>query len=175
MMNIVKVISTKLDDQSRRLIKYLRMGKSDVRESLQASPYGTDSNPIADMVAVYAPTLQNGKPVIIGYVNKNQIADVGEHRIFSTDADGLVKMFIHLKNDGTAEFGGDAKNMVRFQELETGFNQLKSDFNSFITTFNIHLHAGVTPGIGTTASPITPGTPSAADISGAKIDEIKTL
>jgi hypothetical protein len=55
--------------------------------------------------------------------------------------------------------------MTRFEELETGFNQLKSDFNSFLT----HVHGG--PG----TPPAPPVLPSTASISGAKINEVKTL
>lgn len=184
MLNFVKVISTKLDDEirnfPRRLIKYLRLGKNDVRESHQSGPFGTDSNPVKDTIAIYGPTLQSGKQVIIGYINKNQFAEIGEHRIFSTDSDGLEVFSLYLKNDGTAEFGGDADFMVRYNELESAFNELKGDLNSLITAYNSHIHV-TTATVGATAVPgILSPTPSAgvsstADISGAKITEIKTL
>ena len=172
----VKVISTLLKD-AERLIKFKRLGNDDIQEVVQVNPYGVDANPIKDMVAIYSPTLQQGQAVIIGYVNKNQLADVGEHRIFSTDADGALQFYLHLKNDGTAEFGGDTKNMVRYQELETAFNQLRDDFNSLVATYNAHTHV-YAPGPGTpipTPPPVGPGSPSAADITPARIDEIKTL
>jgi hypothetical protein len=51
------------------------MGKSDVRECIEVSPYGIDSNPIKDMIALYGPTGENGKDVIIGYLNKNRTAE----------------------------------------------------------------------------------------------------
>lgn len=172
-MNFVTVISTKIGTQSRRLIKYLRLGKGDVRESYQAGPYGTDSNPVKDMVAVYSPTLQNGKEVIIGYVNKDQIAAIGEHRIFSTDTDGNTVFALYLKNDGTAEFGGNSDFMVRYNELKTGFDQLKNDFNALVTLYNSHVHPS--PAGGSTGPTPSSGSSSAADISGAKINEIKTL
>jgi hypothetical protein len=73
------------------------------------------------------------------------------------------------------EIGGDAYNMVRYQELETAFNQLKSDLNNFISIFNAHTHAGVTTGGGTSGVTATSGTSSSADITPAKIDEIKCL
>lgn len=177
-MNVVKTISTQIKD-SIRFIKFLRMGRSDVQESRQVAPYGTDSNPIKDMVAIYAPTGEDGKTVVIGYVNKNQIADVGEHRIFSTNTNGDVQMYVHLKNDGTAEFGGDSNFMVRYNELETAFNQLKSDFNNLVSSYNSHVHTttatvGTGP-VGLIAPTTTTGTPSTADITPAKINEIKTL
>jgi hypothetical protein len=176
-VNVVKTISTSVKN-AVRFVKFLRMGKSDVQECRQIAPYGMDSNPIENMVAIYSKTGEDGKNVIIGYVNKNQIADVGENRIFSTDSDGNVQFFLHLKNDGTAEFGGDSRTMVRYQELESAFNQLKSDFNAHVAAYNSHIHpfVGVASGAPSSTTPTASSVnPSSADISGAEIQEIKTL
>ena len=174
-MNFVKVISSELDKVKRRIIKVLRFGRSDVRTSLEASPHGIDSVPVKDLIAIYSETGQDGDTVIIGYLNKNRLAEVGENRLFSTDENGVLSTFIWLKNDGTMEVGGDTDFMVRFSELETGFNQLKSDLNSLISTFNTHVHPGVTVGAASTLITVTLETPSNADISNAKIQEIKTI
>lgn len=172
-MNFVKVLKSRVKDNFR-LIKFLRKGKSDNRECKVIAPHGIDSHPVGDMIALYAETSVNGKNVIIGYISKNAIADIGELRMYSTDSDGVEQNYIYLKNDGDIEVGGNADNMVRFSQLESAFNQLKGDLNSFITVFNTHVHSGVTTGPGSTGSSPTPGTSSAADISGAKIDEVKT-
>lgn len=174
-MNFVKVISSELDNVKRRLVKILRQGRSDVRTSLEASPHGIDSVPVKDLIAIYSETGHDGDTVIIGYLNKNRLADVGENRLFSTNANGTLSTFIWLKNDGTMQVGGNTDFMVRFSELETGFNQLKSDFNSLVTTFNTHVHPGVTIGGASTLVTVTLETPSTADISNAKIQEIKTI
>lgn len=175
MLNFVKVISSEKDSLARRVIKFLRFGNSDVQTSIEAAPHGFDSVPFKDLVAVYGKTSSTGKTVIVGYLNKDRLADVGENRIFSTDAQGQLQTYIWLKNDGTMEIGGDTDNMVRFSELETAFNTLRDDFNSFVsTTYGTHTHVSATPG-SPTAVPVPLGTPSTADISGAKIDEIKTL
>lgn len=174
-MNLVKVISTAFDDLERRIVKVLRMGKSDVQTSVEAMPYGIDSNPVKDMIAVWAETGEKGKTVIVGYLNKNQLADVGEFRTYSTDSTGELKFYIWQKNDGSCEIGGDVDNMVRYSKLEEAFNQLKEDFNNFVTTYNSHVHSGVTTGPGSSGTTPATGTTSSADISEAKIDEIKTL
>lgn len=158
-------------------IKFLGSGKSDVQEKNQIAPFGIDSNPIKDMIAIYMPTSEIGREVVVGYINKNQIADIGEIRIHSTDADGNDSISLHLKNDGTAEFGGDSDFMVRYSALETAFNELKADFNSLVTKYNSHIHpfVGLAAGVpGFTTPTTTTETPSTADITGAKIDEIKT-
>lgn len=176
-MNFVKVNTTFVDNLTRRVVKFLRLGKNDVQTSLQAGPYGSDTNPIKDMVAVYAPTLEKGKTVIVGYINKNQLAGPGEHRIYSTDEDGEMQTYIWLKADGTMQIGGDTDNMVRFSELKTGFDQLKADLNDLITKYNAHVHTGVTTGNASSGAPppTSLGTSSNANINDAKINEIKTL
>jgi hypothetical protein len=175
MLNITKIISTSFDDIQRRLVKVLRKGNKDIQTPLEASPFGIDSNPLKDMIAVYGPTEEKGKTVIIGYIDKNKLADIGETRLYSTDSDGNLKFYTWLKNDGTMEIGGNTKHMVRYEELETAFNQLKADFNAHITKYNAHIHLGVIAGFATSGIPTVTDTASSADISPAKIDEIKTL
>jgi len=175
MLNFIKVISTIITAAKERKVKFLRFGKSDVQDVIQAGPYGTDSHPIKDMVAVYGTTDEKGKNVVIGYLNKNALAAVGEHRTFSTDSTGAVKFFIYQKNDGTCEIGGNADFMVRFNKLKTGFDLLKTELNAFVTIFNAHVHPGVTAGGASTLVSITPGVPAAATIDDSKIDEIKTI
>lgn len=176
-MNFVTTISTQLDSLQRRVIKILRMGKNDIQTSDQVAPHGIDSNPVKDMTAVYAATEQKGETVIIGYLNKNMLAAVGEMRLYSTDADGVLQTFVWLKNDGTMELGGGAKNLARFQELKTGFDQLKADLNDMKTKWNTFAAAYVPGSPSVTGLPPTAqqSTASTASIDTAKIDEIKTL
>ncbi len=176
MISLVKTLSTSIDKLNRRVVKFLRLGRKDIQTSLEASPYGVDSNPIKDMIAIYQQTGEKGKTIIVGYINKNQQAEPGEYRLFSTNAAGDEQTFIWLRADGTIEVNGDSDNMVRFSELESGYNELKSDFNSHIINWNAfaaaYVPGGPTPvGLPPTA---TTSSSSAASISGAKIDEIKT-
>lgn len=171
-MNLTKVISTRLNDLGQRLVKVLRMGRSDVQEALSVSPYGIDSNPIKGMVAVYAQTGVKGETVIVGYIAKglatpSQQAEPGEVRLFSTDSDGAEQIYHWIKNDGTMEFGGDAKNLARYQELETAFNELQARWNEFAAAY--------VPGSPTTTGLPATANQSTSDISGAKIDELKCL
>lgn len=164
-MDITKTISTEYDNLRRRIVKVLRFGKTDARTAKEAAPYGTDSNPIKGMTAVYSQTSNKKDRVIIGYINKNGLAASGEHRTFSTDDDGVVKFFIWQKKDGTCEIGGNSDFMVRFNALKSGFDQLRQDFNT-------HVHTGVQTGGGSSG---VPATPSSASIDNAKIEQIKTL
>lgn len=167
MITAAKVISNEIDKLKRRLIKVTRFGKSDTQTSLEAMPFGVDSVPVEDLVAIHVKTAEKGKTMIIGYLNKNSIAGIGEHRTYSTDADGVEKTYIWLKNDGIIEVGGSSDFMVRYSALETAFNELKGRFNTFANTY--------VPG-GPTVVGLPPSVlPSSADISAAKINEVKTL
>jgi hypothetical protein len=162
-MSFVKKISAEVDALTRRVVKFVRYGKKDIQTSLQVAPHGIDSNPVKDLIALYADTGEKGKTVLVGYLNKNVLAAVGETRLYSTDADGALQTFIWLKADGTMELGGNAKHLARFE-----------DFNNFVTTvFNAHMHP--TAGTGAPSPPTLTGTASTASIDSSKIDEIKTL
>tara|TARA_R110001632_G_scaffold50157_3_gene125244 strand:+ start:369 stop:863 length:495 start_codon:yes stop_codon:yes gene_type:complete len=163
-MKTGKVDNGIVDAAKRMVVKILRLGANDVQTSKQISPFGVDSNPIKDMVAIQGETSIKGETVIIGYIGKEHITEAGETRLYSTDADGVLKATIHLKADDTLEMMGDSNFAVKFNELETAFNELKTKFNS-------HTHTGVTAGAGVTGT--TP-TPSTANISAAKNIKIKT-
>lgn len=178
MITVVKLISNSYDSIGRLLSKFQRMGKNDIQEVVTVGPFGTDSRAVKDMVAIHAQTGVSGESVVIGFINKNCIAAIGENRIFSTDSDGVLSTYIHLKNDQTMEIGGNTDFMVRYSELESAFNELKSDHNDLVTAFNSHMHATAATGPPSIPTPIPtsiPATPSTADITGAKIEEIKTL
>ena len=171
-MHIVKVISTVLQD-ARRLIKFARFGRADIKENFEAMPFGLDSNPIKDTVAAYSTTSVNGQSVVLGYVSTNQKAAVGEFRTYATDSSGTEVFYTWIKNNGTMEIGVNTDNFVRYSELESAFNEFKQDMNNQITTvYNNHIHTAPS---GATGTPSVLGSASSADISGAKIDEIKTI
>lgn len=171
-MNIVKIISAKIADKGMLVVKFLRLGKNDVQETHASLPFGFDCMPIKDIEAVYATTGDMGAPVLVGFINRNLVSQVGESGLFSTNENGEIQTYLRLKNNGEIHFGGDAGNLTRFQELEDGFNDLKSKVNSLITKYNTHIHP--TPA-GASSPTATTETSSQASISGAKIDEFKTL
>lgn len=166
MLNLVKILSASTDDLQRRVVKFLRYGKSDIQTAVEAAPFGTDANPIKDMVAIYAPTGEKGKQVIIGYLNKNQLSEPGEHRIFSTDANGEEKFYIWLRNNGNCEIGGDQYNAVRYQPLDEGLQNL-------VTSLQLEL-GKIQTSITSLGGTYTPGTLQ-LNIEDSKIDKIKTL
>lgn len=152
----------------------MRFGKNDVLTSIEASPYGVDSNPVKDMIAIYAETKTGS--AIIGYMNVHQLAAVGEMRTYSTDADGVLKFYIWQKADGTCEIGGNTDNMVRFSKMAESVNELKNDLTTLKAAFNSWTPVPNDGGAALKTSAATwSGTSLQKDINAAKIGEIKTL
>ncbi len=165
MIKLSKTISSKIDTLTMRVVKVFRLGKDDVQEATQVTPSGIDSAPIKDLIAVFAQTGDKGETVIIGYLNRKQIAAIGETRIYSTDENGNLKISIHLKNDGTAEVGGTGDNLVRYKPVEDAFKAIEDFLNQQLPL--------IATGISTGGGSYTPGIPSFA-ISSAKITALKT-
>jgi hypothetical protein len=174
-MILTRVISATLDKIFRRVVKVKGYG-NDTKTGLEAAPYGTDSNPIAGMVAVYSPTAIKGKQVIIGYINKNQLAAAGEHRTYSTDSDGELKFYIWQKADGTCEIGGNTDFMVRFSKLKEAFDELQDDVTTLKQAFSSWVVVPSDGGAALKAASATwAGTAFTKSIDPAKIAEVKTL
>lgn len=173
-MNLVKIDSFSIDKIKRRVVKFLRLGKSDVQTSFEVAPAGIDAGPSKGKIGLWAQTGDKGKTVFLGVLNTNQKAEAGELRLFSVDANGTEKTYLWLKKDGNIEVFGSDDHMVRYSKLEQAFNELKSDFNTFVNTYNGHTHPGVQSGGSSTSTTPASGTTSSADISPAKITHIKT-
>ena len=147
----------------KRILKVQQYGAKTVKE---VSSFGDDGNPVENLTAIYADTAENGEPVIIGYINKNQLAARGEKRLYSLDSNDAVSFYIWLKNDGTFEIGGTADNAVRYQKLDDALQAQKTLINSELTKISLAINA-IVPG-SYTPTLIT------IDTSAAKIAEVKT-
>ena len=176
MSALISQILSSTIEKSRLILKILRSGSKDSLTPFSASPFGIDARPIKGMKAVYMETANDDEPVLVGYINENSKAGIGEVRFYSLDSDGNEKNFIHIKNDGKIDIGGSGDNMVRFSKLEDGYNELKTDFNNLVTKWNAFAGAYL-PG-GPTVQGLPPSastaSSSSATIADAKIDEIKT-
>lgn len=176
MLYVVKVLSTELDNLKRRVVKFLRFGKRDVQTSLECAPFGIDSSPIKDMVAIYAETAEKGKTVLVGYINRNQLAAPGETRLYATNANGEVQTFIWLRSDGTVEIGGGDDFLLRFSKTKEVVDELQADINALKQAFTNWVPV---PNDGGNALKIAAGAWTGAaltkNIDAAKIEQIKTL
>ena len=149
-------------ENGKRILKVQEYG---AKTAKVAANYGDDSQPLKNMTAIYSPTAVNSEPVIIGYINTNQVAQEGEKRIFSQSLNGSISFAIHLKTDGTCEIGGDVDNAVRFNALATSLAASDGLLNTELG--KIATAIGSLGGVYTVATVAT-------DISSSKINEIKT-
>jgi len=111
----------------KRILKFEEFGAKTASESM---PFGIDSNPIENMIAIHSTTSNNAESVIIGYINKNQIAEIGESRLYSLDANGALKAFIYCKNDGILLLNGDSYSGVRYEPLKSGLDNQNNLINA---------------------------------------------
>jgi len=163
---IARWIKEKIDTYIYGLIEH----KLNVKiESLLFSSSGDDSPPLPEDRVFIIEKEGTGRYCIIGVLVQSQGAEPGEKKLFSRDENGELKSLIYLKKDGIIELNGNADFAVRFSELESGFNQLKSDHNNFL----LHVHSGVTTGPGVSGPATPPATQSTASVAGSKIEDIK--
>lgn len=148
------------------LIRTLKVQQYGAKTANVVAPFGDDSAPLKDMIAVYAETSNISEPVVVGYINKNQIAKTGEKRIFSLKPDGTVATSIHLFTDGTMNVGGDNDNAVRYSPLNSGIYAKDALINIELTKIATAISL-----LGGTYAPSNIST----DIEAAKINEIKTI
>lgn len=139
---------------TRRIVQVSLFKKA--REIPQALPYGVDSAPVREMVAVYANTNDMGNSVIVGYVYKDAVAEVGSIRLYSDNG------YVHLRANGNLELLGTADNAMRY-----------AAFNSVIQTYLTNQNTAILAGFTALGGTYTP--PPAPDFTAAKINEIKTL
>lgn len=119
------IVDSTTTEDGMRMIKVDQFG---AKEPYECSPYGFDSNPVKDMTAIYADTSENGEPIIIGYVNENQLADVGELRLYNSN-----KGYIWLKKDDTIELNGNSRTIVAFINLKTELENTINKLNVELT------------------------------------------
>jgi phage gp45-like len=94
----------------------------------------------------------------------NKTLDKGETLLYSIDANGVIKASVLLNKTGEFIINDGTDYAVKFNELQTAFNQLKSDFDA-------HTHPYVDTPIGASTTSAT--TASTADITPAKVDKVR--
>lgn len=99
---------------------------------------------------------------------------IENENITATNDNGYYK----LVSDGDIELNGNTDFAVRYNVLKAQFDQLKSDFDTFVTTiYNTHIHIttatlGASPTPGVIAPTTSTGSASTADMSNAKVDNV---
>lgn len=180
MIAICYITNTTLDKDNFRTVEVVRYGKDDALQPDEVGPWGIDSNPVNDIAAAHTNSTVMGEDVVLGYFIKDKKAARGETRIFSTNAGGTEQTRIWLHANGNIELGGtgdansNTNHATQYEALKTAFDELRGDLNALVQDYNTHTHIlTLSVGTGTAAPTATQGTPSSADVSGAKLEKIK--
>lgn len=122
----VSKISNTFKEGAYRILKVLQFG---VKTADECSPFGYDGNPPEDMDAIFAETSANGEPIIIGYIQSQRLANVGESRLYALKQNGDLSTYIWLRENNTIEFGGNDENLVKYSKLKKELNLLEKNLN----------------------------------------------
>lgn len=128
MISLSKLSSSAIES-GKRILKVIGIGGS-VYTAKESCPFGFDGNPPAGWTAIYSDTSNRDESVIIGYINKNHLAEVGGSRMYSIGGSGEVAGFLYARASGVLELNGSDYSAVRFQELKTQIDLLQSQINS---------------------------------------------
>jgi hypothetical protein len=114
-------------ENGKRILKVLQFGTKTAKE---CAPFGFDSAAPENMTAIFSETSNAGESVIIGYINKNQLAEPGESRMYSVDSTGAVKAYIFAKKTGEVEINGNENFAVRFDPLNDALIEQQTKINT---------------------------------------------
>lgn len=128
-MIITSIFKSSSIEEGKRIIKALIYGGS-AATAKEVYPFGFDSQPPENWTAIYSDTSNKDESVIIGYINKNQLAEVGGSRMYALDSSGEVSGFLYARASGVLELNGSDYSAVRFQELKTQIDLLQTQINS---------------------------------------------
>ena len=126
MITFSKLKSSSIE-QGKRILKVFQFGAKTAKES---SPFGFDSSAPENWTAIFGETSNKGESVIIGYINKNQLAEVGSSRMYALGSSGEVVGYVHSRASGVLELNGSAYSGVRFQNLKIATDQADSLINA---------------------------------------------
>ena len=164
--NLFKITSTKIDQYPGDIEgnSIISTGEASASKGETAQVYGQAGFISRPPAGVKGVRLRIGSlDIIIGAFNYKVPlpTNPGDTKIYSTDADGNEESTIKLLADGTIEINGTSDFAVAFNDLKTGFD-------AFVSTFNIHTHPTAATG-----PPSTPTVPSTDSIDASKVDEVK--
>ena len=137
MITLAKVKSSSIEN-FKRIIKVLQFGPKTAKECY---PFGFDSSAPENWTAIYSDTSNKDESIIIGYINKNQIAEVGGSRMYGVANSGEVVSFLYARASGVLELNGNEFSGVRFQNLVTAINAQNSLINAELAKVAISIGA----------------------------------
>lgn len=128
MIALAKYFSSVITN-GKRIIKSKGIGGT-AMTTKECYPFGFDSQALEGWTAVYSSTANRDEDVIVGYINKGQLAGAGESRMYAVGSNGELVGFMWCKADGTLELNGSAYTAVRFAPLNTAIENKDTSINT---------------------------------------------
>lgn len=171
-MKIGTVIKSEIrknrDGVQNTVMLQVEMDDADDIQSVELMPHaGMDYRPLPGSKVF---VVESGAAYRLAIASKDAVepsSAVGEQKMYSVDAAGLVRAMVHWMEDGQLVLNMGAGTAVEFKRLKTAFDQLKGDFDA-------HIHAYVSPSgpaltsVPTLSNTGAPPAPSIADIDPAE-------
>ena len=120
--------SSAIIEGAKRIIKAFTIGGAATAK--QVYPFGFDSQPLEGVTAIYSDTSNKDESIIIGYINKNQLAEVGASRMYALGESGEVSGFVFVRASGVLELNGSDFSAVRYENLKAKIDLLQTQINS---------------------------------------------
>jgi hypothetical protein len=161
-----RIDTNKGEPQQTIMLSVELMSKDDIQTIELMTHAGHQVIPPINSLVFILDYGQGYKIAIAGSDGITPSIDIGEIMLYSQDG-GLIKAFIKFLKDGILEINGNADSAVAFNDLKLGFDALRTDMNTFITTiYNLHKH-------GTSPLPSEIGAESSASIADAEVTTVK--
>ena len=169
---IVKGSEVKINLEGEKKSRVLQVEITDDQDVQSVELYrmpGEDYNP-SDGTRVLVITIGTSKAAIAAAdVPAVDDLEKGEREYYSDDGENRLAT-IRLNADSEVILNKGSETSVRYDKLQTAFDQLKSDHDGLLTYVLAHLH----PGIGVAPTPpVPPLLPSTADITPAESETVK--
>lgn len=101
-MRLAWTVSTAIKN-GYRFVK-TRISSAMVDDTKTANPFGFDSSPTKNYIAILTQTSSNEEPVIVGYLNpRTPELNVGDSIMYATDEDGNITTKVILRGEGDIE------------------------------------------------------------------------
>lgn len=135
MLTFSKLKSSSIE-QGKRILKVFQFGAKTAKE---VSPFGFDGCAPENWTAIYGETSNKGESVVIGYINKNQLAEVGGSRMYALGSSGEVVGYVYARASGVLELNGNAFSSVRFQNLVQAINAQNVLINAELAKISVSI------------------------------------
>lgn len=186
-----EIIENRDSENESRMLSVELSEANDVQSVEHINQNGEQTNPPDDTTVLVLELNPSWKLAIAinDLVDIDENLSPGEKKIYAVDSGNNVVAWIYLKGDGSIRLdngsgsleltaSGNVVNndgsdwVTQFTAMKSAFDTLKSDLNTFITTYNTHVHSGVMTGGGSSGPTPSTGTSSTADMSGAKVETV---